>query len=319
MKFCSTINSHRSSRRPRRSGYVIAIQIMALATLLTSQSAFAADKSWTGASSTVWATSSNWNPSTVPLAADNALFSASFTNQPRLTASAFVGGLWIKTGVTKSAAISAGSTSDVLTLAGNTINGVASRGILTDNTSSYSLTVGCSTRLANSQYWDNHSPNLLTVNGAVNLNAKALTVRGTGNTRISGVLSSTGAIVHKFGDGTLTLAGANTYTGATAVGAGTLLINGNQSSATGTVSVSNNRTTFGGIGTIGGAVTVYSGASLAPGNAGNGNGPLNVPAVTLAAGSYFKVDLNGWHAGTGYDQLIVRSGGATISGSHLVI
>src|SRR6266576_4836358 len=289
MKFCSTINSHRSPRWPRRSVFAITIQIMAVAMLLISQSAFATDRSWTGASSTVWATSSNWSPSTVPLAADNALFSASFTNQPRLTAFAFVGGLWIKTGVTKSAVISAGSTSNVLTLAGNTITGVASRGILTDNTSSYSLTVGCSTRLANSQYWDNNSPNLLTVNGAVNLNAKALTVRGTGNTRISGILSSTGASVHKFGDGTLTLAGANTYTGATAVGAGTLLINGNQSSATGTVSVSNSGSTFGGVGTIGGAVTTNSGARLAPGNGGHGNGFLSVPSVTLASGANFKV------------------------------
>jgi len=110
-----------------------------LAALLTSQSAFAADKSWKGATSTLWATSSNWSPSGVPTSTDNALFSAAFTNQPRLTASAFVGGLWMKTGVTKSAVISAGSTSDVLTLTGNTINGVASRGILADNTSSYSL------------------------------------------------------------------------------------------------------------------------------------------------------------------------------------
>src|SRR6266496_5576714 len=318
MKFCPTISSHVSRRWPS-GAFVITMEIMAVAMLLISQSAFATDRSWTGASSTVWATSSNWSPSAVPAAVDNALFSASFTNQPRLTASAFVGGLWIKTGVTKSAVISAGSTSYVLTLAGNTINGVASRGILTDNTSSYSLTVGCSARLANSQYWDNNSPNLLTVNGAVNLNGKALTVRGTGNTRISGVLSSTGASVHKFGDGTLTLAGANTYTGGTAVGAGTLLINGNQSSATGTVSVSNSGTTLGGVGTIGGAVTVYSGGSLAPGNGGNRNGPLSVPSVTLASGADFKVDLNGWYAGSGYDQLILRSGGATISGSRLVI
>jgi autotransporter-associated beta strand protein len=292
---------------------------MALATLLISQSAFATDKSWAGGSSTVWATSSNWSPSGVPTSTDNARFSAAFTNQPRLTASAIVGGLWIKTGVTKSAVISAGSTSYVLTLNGNIINGVASRGILADNTSSYSLTVGCSARLANSQYWDNNSPNLLTVNGAVNLNAKALTVRGTGNTRISGVLSSTGGSVHKFGDGTLTLAGANTYTGATAVGAGTFLINGNQSSATAAVSVSNSGSTLGGTGTIGGAVTVYSGASLAPGNGDHANGTLSVPSVTLASGSYFKVDLNGWYAGSGYDQLIVRSGPATISGSRLVI
>jgi len=318
MKFCSTISSRLSRRWP--SGvFVITIRIMAVAMLLISQSAFATDRSWTGASSTVWATSSNWNPSAVPTSTDNALFSAAFTNQPRLTASAFVGGLWIKTGVTRSPVISAGSTSDVLTLTGNTINGVASRGILDDNTSSYSLTVGCNTRLANSQYWDNNSPNLLTVNGAVNLNAKALTVRGTGNTRIGGVLSSTGGSVHKFGNGTLTLAGANTYTGATAVAGGTLLINGNQSLATGVVSASNSGSTLGGVGTIGGAVTVYSGASLAPGNGGHANGPLSVPSVTLASGAYFKVDLNGWYAGSGYDQLIVRSGGATISGSHLVI
>src|SRR6266487_4383048 len=318
MRFCSTISSHVSRRCP--SGvFVITIQIMAVAMLLISQSAFATDKSWTGAGSTVWATSSNWSPSGVPTSTDNARFSAAFTNQPSLTASAIVGGLWIKTGVTKSAVISAGSTSDVLTLNGNTINGVASRGILTDNTSSYSLTIGCSTRLANSQYCDNNSPNLLTVNGAVNLNGKALTVRGTGNTRISGVLSSTGGSVHKFGDGTLTLAGANTYTGATAVGGGTLLMNGNQSSATAAASVNNSGSTLGGTGTIGGAVTVNSGASLAPGIGGHGNGALSVPSVTLASGSSFKVDLNGWSAGSGYDQLIVRSGGAIITGSHLVV
>ncbi len=147
MKFCSTISSHVSRRWP--SGvFVITIQIMAVAMLLISQSAFATDTSWTGASSTVWATSSNWSPSGVPTSTDNALFSAAFTNQPSLTASAIVGGLWIKTGVTKSAVISAGSTSYVLTLNGNTINGVAGRGILVDNTSSYSLTVGCSTELA---------------------------------------------------------------------------------------------------------------------------------------------------------------------------
>src|SRR5215472_12782335 len=252
MKFRPTSNSHHSSRRP--SAYVIVIQITALATLLASQSAFATDRSWTGASSTAWATSSNWNPSGVPVATDNALFSASFTNQPALTASTTVGGLWIKTGVTKSTLISAGSTNYVLTLNSNTINGVASRGILADNTSSYSLTVGCSTKLATSQIWDNNSLNLLTVNGAVNLNAKSLTVRGTGNTLIKGVLSSAGGNVHKVGTGTLTLTGANTYTGATAVVGGTLLINGNQSTATGAVSVSNSGITLGGTGTIGGAV-----------------------------------------------------------------
>jgi autotransporter-associated beta strand protein len=317
MKFRSTISSHVSRRWP--SGvFVVTIQIMALAMLLIGQSAFATDRSWTGAS-TVWATSSNWSPSGVPTSTDNALFSAAFTNQPSLTASTTVGGLWIKTGVTKSAVISAGSTSYVLTLNGNTISGVTGRGILADNTSSYSLTVGCSTKLGNSQTWTNNSANLINVNGAVNLNAKTLTVSGTGNTLVNGIVSSTGGAITKSGSGTLTFKGANTYTGATSVTGGTLLVNGTQSSASGAVSIGNSGSTLGGTGTIGGAVTVNSGANLAPGNGGNANGALSVPSVTLASGANFRIDLNGWYAGTGYDQLIVRSGGATISGSNLVI
>jgi len=319
MKFCLTTNSHRSPRRPRRSASVISIQIMAVAMLLISQSAFATDKSWTGASSTAWGTSSNWNPSGVPVSTDNALFSTTFPRQPALAASATVGGLWLKTGVGQSTTISAGSTSYVLTLNGNTINAVAGQGILANNTSTFALAIKCSIKLANAQAWRNDSSNPLTISGPVNMNGKALSVGGIGNTVISGVMSSTGGSLLKTGGGMLTLSSANTYTGTTQVTGGTLLINGSQSLATGAVSASNSGTTLGGIGTLGGAVTVNSGASLAPGNGGNANGALSVPSIALASGAYFKVDLNGWYAGSGYDELIVRTGGATISGSNLVI
>lgn len=66
----------------------------------------------------------------------------------------------------------------------------------------------------------------------------------------------------KVGAGVLTLAGTNTYTGPTTVSAGTLLINGNQSAATGAVTVSSNAT-LGGTGTIGGVVT--NSGTLSPG------------------------------------------------------
>ncbi|WP_416359114.1 autotransporter-associated beta strand repeat-containing protein, partial [Enterobacter hormaechei] len=45
-------------------------------------------------------------------------------------------------------------------------------------------------------------------------------------------MSGTGAVVQS-GSGSTTLSGNNTYTGATTVSAGTLYVNGNQSSATG--------------------------------------------------------------------------------------
>jgi autotransporter-associated beta strand protein len=56
--------------------------------------------------------------------------------------------------------------------------------------------------------------------GAVALNRHG-TVRGTGNITLSGVLSGTGRLI-KQGNNTLTLSGANSYTGTTVVASGTL-------------------------------------------------------------------------------------------------
>lgn len=66
----------------------------------------------------------------------------------------------------------------------------------------------------------------------------------------------------KQGTGTLTLTGTNGYFGTTTVSAGKLLVNGSQSSATGTVTVATG-STLGGDGIIGGATTVNG--TLAPG------------------------------------------------------
>jgi autotransporter-associated beta strand protein len=69
----------------------------------------------------------------------------------------------------------------------------------------------------------------------------------------------------KLGAGTATLTASNAYTGSTIVSAGRLVINGQQSSATGVVTV-NNGASLGGSGIIGGATTFLTGALHAPGN-----------------------------------------------------
>jgi autotransporter-associated beta strand protein len=76
---------------------------------------------------------------------------------------------------------------------------------------------------------------------------------------VSAILGGSGALT-KSTAGTVTLSGANTYSGATNVNSGTLLINGNNSAATGAVSVAAGAThatavRLKGIGTVGGNTT----------------------------------------------------------------
>jgi len=92
----------------------------------------------------------------------------------------------------------------------------------------------------------------------------------------------------KSGTGTLTLSGNNTYTGTTTVSAGSLIINGNQSAATGVLSVASGAT-LGGSGTIGGATTISG--ILSPGNS---TGTLTVANdVTWNSGNSWVFELGG--------------------------
>jgi autotransporter-associated beta strand protein len=127
---------------------------------------------------------------------------------------------------------------------------------------------------------------------------RTLTVNGAGNTTFNGTIQnsfagSTGNLTYS-GTGTLTLSGTNTYTGTTTVTGGKVLVNGDNSSATGNVSVSNSGTVLGGTGTIGGAVTVNSGAKLRGGTGAAASGSLTLSNnLTLNSGSIIELALGG--------------------------
>jgi len=126
---------------------------------------------------------------------------------------------------------------------------------------------------------------------------------GNATASFSGVLKNTAGTLAlvKIGSGTQTLSGANAYGGSTSVNAGTLLVDGNQSGATGAVTVASGAV-LGGSGTIGGAVTVDG--ILSPGNS---PGVLTLPSLTLGAASTSLFEINGTVRGTSYD-------GVTITG-----
>ena len=125
----------------------------------------------------------------------------------------------------------------------------------------------------------------LTATGGYGYNLNASTAlfnitRGTdpgSDLTVSANLWNAGGVT-KNGSGILTLSASNTYTGATAVNAGTLNVAGSIASSTVTV---NGGGTLCGTGSTG-AVTVNSGGTLVPGVSGTGSLSLNNNALSLS-------------------------------------
>jgi autotransporter-associated beta strand protein len=140
--------------------------------------------------------------------------------------------------------------------------------------------------------------------GSVTLGGHALII-GSNNlsTIFSGLIqdgTGVGAIA-KIGTGTLTLSGANTYTGATTISSGILLVSNVNGSGTGTGAVSVNAGTLGGSGIIAGAVTVGTNtgvqAFLAPSKGVKKPATLTIQgALTLNDDSTYIYKLNTKHA-----------------------
>jgi autotransporter-associated beta strand repeat len=128
----------------------------------------------------------------------------------------------------------------------------------------------------------------ITGDGQVFLGRNSL-IAGSNNrsTTFSGVMQDggqrggTGGHLTKIGTGTLTLTGANTYTGGTDVNSGTLLVNNTQGSGTGSFIVAVfESATLGGVGKIASDVYVYG--FLSPGK--HGVNPLG--ALTIQGSLY---------------------------------
>ena len=161
--------------------------------------------------------------------------------------------------------------------------------------------------------------------GNVTLGARNLTV-GTNNlstvfsgTIVDGRLGSGGSL-SKTGTATLTLSGANTYTGGTTVSQGAFLASNTNGSATGTGAVSVSSGTLGGSGIIAGPVTVggATGAALAPAFGSNKQVTLTLQSsLTLQAGATYTYGFKARNSQTRSD--LVVANGVTIAGATITL
>lgn len=111
---------------------------------------------------------------------------------------------------------------EALTLNGTGIAGAgALRSISGTNSWNGAITLASDTQI-------NTDAGTLTIGANVDGAAKNLTISGAADTLINGVIGTTTGALNKLGAGNLTLVGSNTYTGATNVNAGTLLISASE-------------------------------------------------------------------------------------------
>jgi len=151
-------------------------------------------------------------------------------------------------------------------------------------------------------------------NGVINLGGNMLTTGGNNaDTTYGGTISGTGGSLTKTGSGMMTLSGANTYTGSTAVNQGTLTVNG---SLAGGVDVSSG-SLLKGSGTIAGASTVNGTLS-----AGNSPGQMTFSSdLTLGSGSNLVWELFGNTSSdvSKYDRITVGGSLLASSGSGITL
>ncbi len=123
-----------------------------------------------------------------------------------------------------------------------------------------------------------------------------------------------GGGINKVGNGSLSLSGANAYTGTTTVVAGTLYAdNATSPLGIGSSAVVNTGATLGGIGTVTQAVSVSSGGHIAPGDGGTTGNLTLSGGLTLASGA--TLDFNFKPDGSANSLLALTSGGIGASGA----
>ncbi len=194
---------------------------------------------------------------------------------------------------------------EALDLDGNGItNGGALRNQAGTNTYGGAIAIGASGARINADA----TTSLELTGGIATKIFQNVTIGGAGNTTVSTTAISGSGSVIKDGAGNLTLSATNTYTGATNISNGTLIVNGSISNSSLTTVASG--ATIAGSGTIG-ALTVSSGGFINPGNS-----PGTLDAGNYSQAGLYTAEITGLTPETQHDQINV-TGTVNIAGGSL--
>ncbi len=253
--------------------------LLTLLPLAAPQRADAAGFNWNGGSSSgdLWSDTANWAGSSAPV--NDGTADVTFNGNSRLTPD--MDADWD----IFSLSFNSGSFDYTLGSAGDFTLTIQSGGITKSgngtDTINHAITLGAA------QTWSAGSGNL-NFGGNIANGGNLLTVTGSSNTVISSVVSGTGGLTAD-GGGTLSLTGANTYSGATTVNVGTLAANADGAlGGTGKVTVNTGGTVMLGV-SAAGSDRIGDGTeiALAGGTFDTGGFSEAVGKVTLSADSTF--------------------------------
>ena len=227
------MKSKSAFRLVRTGSPAACILAAALAALLGAHVASAAAIYWDG-TGTGWDAVASWDtavdgtggdPALIPGAADVADFSINTLNTAQTVNlngdQAALGLVFLGTN-TATTLLQGGDTNHSLTLGANgiTVNSLAGAVTIGSATAGQNVAI----TLGGAQAWTNNSSNALTIQNGVTNGGNLLSVAGTGNTVINGVLGNGAGGLTKTGSGMLTLTNANTYGGVTTISQGAVRI-----------------------------------------------------------------------------------------------
>jgi autotransporter-associated beta strand protein len=233
-----------------------------------------------------WSKNGNWTPSGRPTATQIAQFiNVAVNTNPNINISGLAVGEVAFTSNALAYLISASNGNSL------TINGIGGVGI--NNAASNTQTISSNIVLGGSQTWSvTNSSGLLAVSGVIS-GSQALTTNGAGTLTLSGANSYSGATTVSAGTATLTGSGSFASSPTVTVAAGATLnvagVTGGANFAGGSFALAAGQT-LAGSGTVSGSMVVQSTAAVSPGT-GTARSTLTVGTTTIQAGSFFDVDI----------------------------